>query len=179
MGKQKKTPGGKVWHDWASDPEQEQIHEEKMRLAETHGIGNYSGPDDISNRLRDIWRKKEERGDKPSSVLPFSECYLTTACTDSMDLPDNCFELETLRAFRDKIMMPTQKGRKGIADYKVIAPEIVQAVNETEGTNARKVWQALYGDVAKAVNLIIIGDFEGAFEHYKQMTLKLKSKYLD
>ncbi len=114
---------------------------------------------------------------------PFKEtksvCYLTTACVDTMGLSDKCFELETLRWFRDKIMQPTGKGKRGISDYKSIAPEIVQSVNETEGVKANKVWKALYNDISRAVGMVITGDFEGAFKHYQQMTQRLKTKYLD
>jgi len=104
-------------------------------------------------------------------------CYLTTACVDAMSLPDNCLELSVLRNFRDKILMPTSKGRKSVGEYCRIAPEIVQSVNE--GEDAQNIWQSTYKDIRHAVSLVLSGNFEGAFEHYQQMTSKLRDKYLD
>jgi len=73
--------------------------------------------------------------------------------------------------------MPTSKGRKAVREYCRIAPEIVQAVKEQE--DAQNIWRATYRDIRRAVSLILSGDFEEAFEHYKRMTSKLQNKYLN
>jgi len=104
-------------------------------------------------------------------------CYLTTACVRSMNLPDDCLELNVLRTFRDKILMQEPLGRKAVREYYRIAPEIVQAVEERD--DARNIWQNTYRDIRHAISLILWGDFEGAFKHYQQMTLGLRGKYLD
>ncbi len=106
-----------------------------------------------------------------------SGCYLTTACIEAMHYPDNCFELEVLRGFRDKILMPDPLGKRAVREYYRIAPEIVQSISEQN--NAKEIWQGIYRDIRYAVSLILSGDFEGAFKHYQQMTLRLKRKYLD
>lgn len=103
-------------------------------------------------------------------------CYLTTACVNTMGLPDNCLELNVLRNFRDKVLMLTPTGKKAVREYYGMAPEIVSAVNVR--TDARRIWHGVYRDIRQAVALVLDGDFEEAFKHYQQMTFKLKGKYL-
>ena len=103
-------------------------------------------------------------------------CYLTTACVNSKGLPDNCLELRTLRNFRDKILMKDSKGKKAIEEYYKIAPLIIESINEKR--YSQSIWDNLHGDIRKAVSLVKSKDFDSAFNHYKDMTLKLKEKYL-
>ena len=103
-------------------------------------------------------------------------CYLTTACVNSKGLPDNCLELRTLRNFRDKILMKDSKGKKAIEEYYKIAPLIIESINEKR--YSQSIWDNLHGDIRKAVSLVKSEDFDSAFNHYKDMTLKLKEKYL-
>lgn len=105
-------------------------------------------------------------------------CYLTTVCVGAMNLPDNCLELNVLRGFRDNVLSTTSEGRQAVKEYYKIAPEIVGAVNKQRREESTTVWRALYGDVRKAVTLVISGRFNEAFEHYKGMTLELRQKYL-
>lgn len=51
-------------------------------------------------------------------------CFLTTAMCSILGKKDNCYELETLRKFRDEVLKKTDSGRKIINDYYSIAPEI-------------------------------------------------------
>ncbi|MEK6925773.1 MAG: CFI-box-CTERM domain-containing protein [Nanoarchaeota archaeon] len=103
-------------------------------------------------------------------------CYLTTACVSSIGLSDNCLELSVLRNFRDKILMTEPIGRRAVREYYEMAPEIVQSVWQKD--NSRKIWNSVYGDIRKAVSLVLSGDFDKAFDHYRQTTLKLKGAYL-
>jgi len=104
-------------------------------------------------------------------------CYLTTACTNFMELPDNCLELNVLRKFRDKILLSNQSGRRAVQEYYHIAPEIIQAIEKEDDT--KRIWKNVYGNIKQAVSFILSGDFERAFNHYQQMTSKLKNKYID
>ena len=38
----------------------------------------------------------------------------------------------------------------------------------------RAIWSGVYKDIGHAVSLVLSDDFRRAFEHYKEMTLKLK-----
>jgi len=103
-------------------------------------------------------------------------CYLTTACVDSMGLPDGCLELGTLRWFRDRVLLPTKEGKRAVRQYYDEAPEIVQAVNRD--AEAGGVWKSVYRDVATAMRMVLSGDYQGAFSHYREMAQRLRSDFV-
>ncbi len=125
------------------------------------------------NRSANYSKGSHSRHSKGGSPGP---CYLTTTCIMAKGLSDNCLELTILRRFRDKVLLPTPEGRKAVKEYYRVAPEIVQAIEEQE--DVQNIWQATYRDIRHAISLILSRDFEGAFKHYKQMTSKLKDKYI-
>ena len=59
-----------------------------------------------------------------------SSCFMTTACCDLIGLPDDCWELRTLRRFRDEVMLSTADGRADVARYYQLAPAILRAIRE-------------------------------------------------
>lgn len=69
-------------------------------------------------------------------------CYLTTAACDGVGLPDNCWELSTLRDFRDRVLPRLPGGAVDIARYYAIAPEIVGQLKQLP--DVRKNSLALY-----------------------------------
>ncbi len=79
-------------------------------------------------------------------------CYLTTACVGAKGLPDNCTELQALRRLRDEFLMPTEFGRKAVAEYYVTAPAIVEAIQSREGAHA--VWEGVYREIVEAASLV-------------------------
>jgi hypothetical protein len=103
-------------------------------------------------------------------------CYLTTACVSARGLPDNCTELETLRQFRDQILMPTEYGRRAVATYYELAPAIVHSIERRE--DAKAVWEAVYLEIAEAVSLIRGGKYGHAFERYQRLARSLEAEYL-
>ena len=56
-------------------------------------------------------------------------CFLTTACCQYKGLPDDCYELQTMRSFRDNVLMITDEGRCLVAEYYKVAPKIVEKIN--------------------------------------------------
>ena len=88
-------------------------------------------------------------------------------------LQDNCLELNVLRNFRDRILLQTPRGRKAVKEYYQIAPEIVQSIDEKD--SSLEIWNSVYQDVRKAVQLVLSGDFNQAFKHYREMTLRLRN----
>lgn len=55
-----------------------------------------------------------------------SGCFITTACIESRGLPVDCYELETLRKFRDNWVSKHENGPAEIGIYYEIAPKIVE-----------------------------------------------------
>ena len=104
-------------------------------------------------------------------------CFLTTACTAARGLPDDCYELETLRGFRDNWLKKRKGGGTPIQEYYEIAPRIVEKINALP--DADEIWERIYCElVVPCVELIDEGEYDAAFKHYQDYTLRLKERYL-
>ena len=53
-------------------------------------------------------------------------CFLTTACVEAENLSDDCYELNTLRNFRDSYVRGLPEGDAIISEYYDIAPKIIE-----------------------------------------------------
>lgn len=104
-------------------------------------------------------------------------CYLTSACTRSRGLPDDCYELQRLRWFRDNFLANQPGGEADIQEYYRIAPQIVAAIDRAEQPDKR--WNAIYEElIAPCVRLIDTHQLTACFDLYKQYTRKLQAAYL-
>ena len=104
-------------------------------------------------------------------------CFLTAACTATRDLPDDCYELETLRKYRDTYLQSFEEGRQAVEYYYKIAPKIVTAVNEKQ--DAKKFWNAIYNDVIlPCIDCIEKGENAEAYTMYRNCVLKLEKEFL-
>ena len=104
-------------------------------------------------------------------------CYLTSACVNAKNLPDDCDELTTLRSFRDNWLKNQPCGACEVADYYEFAPKIVDAINALP--NAQQIWEALYNDLILPCVEMIKGErMEEAHEAYRNAALKLKAEYV-
>ena len=56
------------------------------------------------------------------------ECFITSACCDVLGLADDCFELRSLRAYRDDVLAKEPEGAEAIALYYDLAPVILRAM---------------------------------------------------
>ena len=61
----------------------------------------------------------------PQSQNQSNNCFLTTACVELLGLEDDCFELAALRRYRDRVMAATPRGRRALAAYERLAPQIL------------------------------------------------------
>ena len=91
-------------------------------------------------------------------------------------LPDNCYELETLRHFRDTWLKGSEEGQAVIKKYYEIAPKIVSAINETK--DSKSIYEMLYEKMVKpCVEFIEQGKYQETLELYRNMTLQLEREY--
>lgn len=103
-------------------------------------------------------------------------CYLTSACVSSKGLPDDCYELETLRHYRDNWLKKTSEGLLVIAEYYAIAPKIVEEIDKKD--NKEAIYDDIYENmVIPCVKYIEEEKFQEALELYRNMTLKLRTEY--
>lgn len=106
-----------------------------------------------------------------------SGCFITTACIESRGLPVGCYELETLRKFRDNWVSKHENGPAEIGIYYEIAPKIVEKLDCLP--NSKEIYEKIYQEVVlKCVRFIEEGKEEDAYLLYKNASFDLK-KYTD
>ena len=98
-------------------------------------------------------------------------CFITTACVRSKGLPDDCDELETMREFRNKFVLRLENGKELHEEYKRIAPIIIDSINHQN--ESKLIYDAIYNEIVKMVNLIKNGKNLLALEKYKDMVVQL------
>jgi len=103
-------------------------------------------------------------------------CFLTTACTAARGLPDDCMELQTLRAFRDGYMkQQASDGMAVIKEYYKTAPAVVAAINARD--DAPEIYDWMYRDlVVPSVRYIHGGQTARALDYYAEFTLNLSNR---
>ena len=104
-------------------------------------------------------------------------CYLTSACVEARGMADDCYQLQTLRAFRDGYLRGVDGGEKEIAEYYLIAPAVVENIKKRDDSTS--IFEKVYTElVAPCVELIEQGNNEEAHKLYKDYTIKLKLKFI-
>ena len=105
-----------------------------------------------------------------------SGCFLTSACVEAKGLPDDCYELTTLRAFRDGYMRSLPEGASDICEYYHTAPGIVEKIRQLP--NATEIFNKIYDElVLPCVHLIENGKKQEAYAAYRNYVKKLQVEY--
>ncbi len=104
-------------------------------------------------------------------------CYITTAVCESQGKPDDCYELELLRSYRDGYLLATDEGKELVKEYYNIAPTIVNRIGRQENPEAiyEEIWDSWLLD---CVHLIEQGENEACQEKYMDMVYELKERYM-
>lgn len=100
-----------------------------------------------------------------------SDCFITTACVKYFKLGDRCYELTTLRSFRDNYLSSSPKDKKLVSDYYVIAPQIVSLLESDR--NKEVLFKKILNDIRKACIAIDCCEFEKAKAIYKRRIIHL------
>lgn len=101
-----------------------------------------------------------------------NKCFLTTACSGALGLPDDCLELSALRWLRDGYVLKLPGGRRELEVYYDLAPAIVRALDARP--DRIEVYRRIYeGLVAPVVARILEDDLAGAFRLYKRRVLAM------
>lgn len=128
---------------------------------------------------RQTARRKDFRGRGRSYASFGLGCYITSACVRAQGLPDDCFELEALRALRDEYVAALPAGERILAEYYEKAPKVCQAIDALGPELSREVYQDLYErGVVTAVLLYAAGHPQQAFEVYVLMCEELEDRFL-
>jgi len=100
-----------------------------------------------------------------------SNCFLTTACVKYYGLKDDCYELQTLRKFRDSYLLKTEKGKEKVAHYYNSAPQIVKRLEADDRRNI--LFEEIFHQIKIACQAIEYEDFERASNIYESAVVKL------
>lgn len=104
-------------------------------------------------------------------------CYLTTACVTHRGLPDDCEELEVLRAFRDTVIARLPVGPELIACYYRQAPGIVAAIDAH--ADRTEIYEGIYEIVRFCVDAIQSGHDAIAMAAYCEMVMNLEQTFVE
>ena len=104
-------------------------------------------------------------------------CYITTAVCQSLDRPDDCYELTTLREYRDQYLLATKEGEEIVKEYYNIAPTIVKRIDKEPKAAEiyRNIWEVY---LSPCIHLIEENKKEECKALYTDMVRKLEEKYL-
>ena len=106
------------------------------------------------------------------------DCFITTAVCKTLNKPDNCAELTTLRNFRDIFMQETPEMNEEVHEYYHIAPQICAEIEKTEDSGTA-TYTAIWEKYLKpAVEAVEQKENRKAHDIYKQMVMDLKREYL-
>ncbi len=124
------------------------------------------------------WFSEEKTGRSESNRSKNDDsCFLTTSCVQYKNLPDDCYELQVLRNFRDNYLSKFKEGITHLKEYYLIAPKIVNKINNHP--EKKVILEYLYEClVIKSIILISENKKEEAFLNYKNITNHLKSELL-
>lgn len=112
-----------------------------------------------------------------SSSSSSDGCFITSACVESMGLADDCDELQTLRALRDKRRLYDPKFDALVKEYYKVAPIIVEAIDASPNRKAK--YAELYETMVKPCVAMVKENRENeAVELYTQTVLQLKQRYV-
>ena len=127
-----------------------------------------------------IWlqRAASQGVDKANQALKDLEsgCFITTAVCDSFNKPDDCYELQMFRKFRDSWLINEPDGEELITKYYQIAPSIVCAINKTN--KATDVYRGIWKNyLSKCLSMIENGENRLCKQMYMKMVHDLEEEY--
>ncbi len=102
-------------------------------------------------------------------------CFITTAVCKASGKPDDCYELRTLRRFRDIYMNSDPNRSMLVEQYYQEAPSIVRAIDSL-GADADHIYEVLKDNyIIPAIEAIEDANMELAMNIYKAMFIEAKS----
>lgn len=152
---------------------------------ETKYIGSYTpkqndeGDFDVQYNIKPAYVTQRSDGTyRCSNSAPDDGlCYITTAMCRDTGKADDCEELQTLRKYRDEVMLNNEVGRELVKEYYLKAPKIVAKIDQDP--NHKEVYQQLREQyIEPAAHAARSGHNDEALHLYKSMVETLAKTYL-
>ena len=105
-------------------------------------------------------------------------CYITTAVCESVGRPENCYELNLIKNYRDQYLGSTPEGAELVDQYYDIAPTIVKRINK-EADSRQKYLFLWENSICPCVRLIEQNQNDECRQKYTEMVELLKKDYLE
>lgn len=104
-------------------------------------------------------------------------CYVTTAVCRSLNKPEDCYELNLLKNYRDSYLTHTDNGEALVMEYYNIAPTIVKRIDKSDnpGEKYRNIWEEY---LKPCIAFIENGENEECSRTYIRMVEELRRQYL-
>jgi hypothetical protein len=102
-------------------------------------------------------------------------CFITTACVKYYGLDDDCYQLETLRKFRDNHLLKSSQNKSLVEQYYRIAPILVKCLEED--TNRKDLFKEVFKEINFACKAIDENNFEKATNIYKDVVIYLMTYF--
>lgn len=103
-------------------------------------------------------------------------CYITTAVCESLHKPDDCYELNVLRNYRDIYLMQQKNGEELVMQYYDVAPTIVKHINKKK--DRKEIYYSVWTDyLLPCIHLIESDKNEECMVLYQNMVYDLQEKY--
>ncbi len=104
-------------------------------------------------------------------------CYITTAVCEGLQKPQDCYELQVLKSYRDGYLSGREQGDALIARYYDMAPTIVKRINKKK--ESRAIYEDLYRTyISPCIRLIEEGENEACLKKYEEMVEVLRRAYM-
>ena len=103
-----------------------------------------------------------------------SFCFITTAVCEGLGKPDDCYELTTLRNYRDTWLSKIEGGMALIEEYYKIAPLIVSQIQKSDRYE-EYCDKLLHEYINPCLEMIERQEFEECKEKYKDMVMAAKT----
>ena len=103
-------------------------------------------------------------------------CYITTAVCNGLGKPDDCYELNLLREYRDNYLSRQPEGEELIRQYYDVAPTIVKHINKQK--NSEEIYWTIWKDYLHPCIVCIENDENEVCKRlYRDMMDALARKY--
>jgi hypothetical protein len=111
----------------------------------------------------------------PEEGEPKGNCFLTTACVKYYGLKDDCYQLQTLRKFRDEYLLESSEDQILVKKYYSIAPLLVDLLEID--SNRDILFERIFERINSACAAIQSEKFFKAKRIYQKTVLELLTHF--